>query len=83
MDIRGALKVWRQRTSETQRSLAAKLGVSQQAVWNWENQDRHRPGLCVALVLERLTRGDVPVCGWGYSPDEVRAVRAAARQVRA
>jgi DNA-binding transcriptional regulator YiaG len=56
------LRAWRQQHGHTQVSLAAALGVSEDAVRQWERPEGHprrrRPPPYLRLALERIAMGE-------------------------
>jgi hypothetical protein len=50
----------------TQAQLADRIGAGHSTVWSWmgEAEGARRPSHETALVIERLTGGDVPAVAW-------------------
>ena len=89
MEIRERLKAARQEAGLTQEEAAARLGVSRQTVWNWEN-GRSYPDIVrtcdvsdlYGLSLDELVKGDVHMKEHlEQSTDTVRSRRFAVRSV--
>jgi transcriptional regulator with XRE-family HTH domain len=57
-------------------SVARDLDVSHPLVSEWEKGTR-KPGVELALRLEKLTGGSVPIESWGYTRDLVDLMRTA------
>lgn len=70
------LSEWRARTDTSQSAVASGLhdadgeAITQPAVAAWE-RGRQRPGLLLAVQLERLTGGAVRIEAWGYDRAKV------------
>ena len=74
-----SLKQWRtaQNPPATAVSVAKALGgISHSLVLEWEKGTRS-PGVELALRLEKLTGGAVPIESWGYTRDLVDLMRTA------
>lgn len=73
-----SLKQWRaaQTPPATLVSVAKALDVSHSLVLEWEKGTRS-PGVELALRLEKLTSGAVPIESWGYTRDLVDLMRTA------
>jgi transcriptional regulator with XRE-family HTH domain len=57
-------------------SVARDLDVSHPLISEWEKGTR-KPGVELALRLEKLTGGAVPIESWGYTRDLVDLMRTA------
>ena len=66
--------VWRKSTGMSQAKLGAKLGVTQVAVCDWEN-DKRTPEKSMLRKIARLSKGAVPVDSWGGTADRLAARR--------
>ena len=74
-----SLKQWR--TAQTPPATAVAVakalgGISHSLVLEWEKGTRS-PGVELALRLEKLTGGAVPIESWGYTRDLVDLMRTA------
>lgn len=69
---------WRaaQSPPRTALSVARDLSVSHSLVAEWEKGTR-KPGVELALRLEQLTDGAVPIETWGYTRELVELMRGA------
>ena len=81
MDGPTLLRAWRERAGHSQVAAARELGV-RSATWNeWESGKRE-PGRDLAVRLEALTKGEVPVESWSQDPrvcEAMAAIRSADR----
>jgi len=70
------LAAWRDREGISQEALGGSLvpPVSNITVSRWETEDR-LPSRFYALQLENRTGGTIPATAWGYSPEEIEAIR--------
>jgi transcriptional regulator with XRE-family HTH domain len=74
------VRAWLEANGRTQKWLAGALGVTLPAVEGWL-AGKHGPALETAVVLERLTDGDVPVDAWADpSMVESRVAHASAHE---
>lgn len=73
-----SLKQWRaaQTPPATLTSVAKSLGISHSLVLEWEKGTRN-PGVQLALRLEDLTGGAVPIETWNYTRELVELMRSA------
>jgi DNA-binding XRE family transcriptional regulator len=83
MDAPQKLKVWR---TAAERDLTFKaagdlVGVAHSTWSEWEGGSR-RPGLALAIELERVTGGAVRLEDWGHSGNVLRSVREITRTRR-
>lgn len=73
-----SLGQWRaaQEPPRTAVSVATELDVSHSLLSEWEKGTR-KPGVELALRVERLTDGAVPIERWGYTRDLLELMRGA------
>lgn len=73
------LRMWRKAEGRKQGDVADELGV-RQPTWSAYEAGRKTPRTPVALDLETLTKGAVPIGAWGKfeTPEEAEAIEAAA-----
>lgn len=67
------LAVWRARTGTSQQALGEHLGVGASLVSDWE-QGINRPKLELALEIEAISKGHVPIESFGYAPPIVELI---------
>lgn len=60
------LSKWREKNKINQRDFAKKLDVRQATLCDWE-KGKHLPRVDKALLIQKLTKGTVPVGSWGKS----------------
>lgn len=70
-------RAWRTRAGLSQGELGAMIGVAQSIVSLCEKGARMLT-LLQALALQGVSKGEVPATSWGYTPEEITRVLAAA-----
>lgn len=58
-----ALRAWREDTDQSLSAVASRLGVTKNAVYNWESGQR-QPASPYWFAIHRISGGVVPALGW-------------------
>lgn len=75
-------RTWRDGADMSQAKVAAKLGVTQVAVCDWENGKR-TPKQATLKKIAKLSKGAVPVSSWETGRDRLAARKAARDAIEA